>query len=101
MTDAEPFKDEGDGLDESLVPHDSGTAGVFDISDDEIYVLSSELAKHSGHVTFIFDSCHSGDAMKGVGKKRAIRDVAKSPSRPLLRRSGRRHDSRATRGRPQ
>lgn len=64
--------DEIDGLDETLVPHDSRTPGIFDISDDELNGLLGELARKTKNVTFIFDSCHSGAAARGGNTVRSI-----------------------------
>lgn len=66
-------KDEIDGYDESLVPHDSRTEGVFDISDDEISGLLNQLTEKTRNVTFIFDSCHSGSASRGGNTIRMIK----------------------------
>src|SRR5262249_19028508 len=52
--------DELDGWDETIVPQDSRTDGVFDISDDEINGLLQEITQKTQNVTMIFDSCHSG-----------------------------------------
>jgi hypothetical protein len=60
MTDREG--DEPDGLDETIVPHDSGrgTAPNRDITDDEIYERLVRLTAKTPYVTLIFDCCHSG-----------------------------------------
>ena len=60
--------DEPDGLDETIVPHDSGRAdpetGIGpanrDITDDEIYERLRKLSAKTDAITLIFDSCHSG-----------------------------------------
>jgi hypothetical protein len=67
--------DELDGLDETIVPHDSrDPAGkVFDISDDEINSLLQELSKKTQNITFIFDSCNSGTVTRGANKKSVSR----------------------------
>jgi len=57
---------EPDGLDETLVPHDSRTAGVYDIKDWELGQLLDELTQHSDNVTVILDCCHSGSGTKDV-----------------------------------
>lgn len=59
--------DEGDGADETLVAYDSRTAGKADISDDTIETWLAGLTPHTGNVTVIFDSCHSGDGTKSIG----------------------------------
>ncbi|MEM7355534.1 MAG: caspase family protein, partial [Acidobacteriota bacterium] len=59
MTDREG--DEGDGLDETLVPVDSGRtkAENRDISDDEINHWAAGVLAVTSHLTLIFDCCHS------------------------------------------
>ena len=60
MTDRE--NDESDGLDETIVPYDSGRGSREnrDITDDEIYFRLLPLARKTPYVTLIFDCCHSG-----------------------------------------
>jgi hypothetical protein len=65
----------------TIVPHDSRTNGVFDISADELRGLFSLLAEKTKNVTFIFDSCHSGMVLKDVATARA-RVVAPDPRDP-------------------
>lgn len=57
--------DEPDHKDETLVPYDSrelveGVESEYDIVDDEIDELFTELKQYSNNIVFIFDSCHSG-----------------------------------------
>jgi len=66
--------DEKDSWDETLVPYDSRTAGVFDIRDDEIQDLLIELSQYTANVTFILDSCHSGTGTRGELEAREVRD---------------------------
>ncbi len=65
----------------TIVPHDSRTEGVYDISADELRGLFSLLAEKTKNVTFIFDSCHSGMVLKDVATARA-RVVAPDPRDP-------------------
>ena len=60
MTDLEG--DEPDGLDETIVPYDSGRAPYEnrDIKDDEIYLWLKSLTARTSSVTLVFDCCHSG-----------------------------------------
>ncbi len=60
MTDLEG--DEPDGLDETIVPYDSGRAPYEnrDIKDDEIYLWLKDLTAKTSSVTLVFDCCHSG-----------------------------------------
>lgn len=57
-----PEHDEPDGMDETIVPHDSGRGlqPNRDISDDELYLYLQQLSQMTPYVTFIFDCCHSG-----------------------------------------
>ena len=61
-----PERDEPDGWDETLVPHDSGRVPCpnRDITDDEIYVWLQRLTARTPYVTLIFDCCHSGTAVR-------------------------------------
>jgi hypothetical protein len=64
MTDVEG--DEPDGLDETIVPSDSGRAPHEnrDIKDDEIYLWLKDLTAKTSNVTLIFDCCHSGTIVR-------------------------------------
>ncbi len=76
--------DESDGLDETIVPHDSRDpeGKVFDISDDEINGLLRELSQKKAKITFIFDSCNSGTVTRGPGKKRQAPKDERMPPQP-------------------
>ncbi|MCA9468528.1 MAG: caspase family protein [Nitrospira sp.] len=91
MRDAEGDQgDEIDGLDETIVPHDSRTDGVFDISDDEINGLLEQLTQKTKNVTVILDSCHSGAAARGGTTVREIApDDRVPPPAPAYARSSR------------
>jgi hypothetical protein len=65
----------------TIVPYDSRTEGVYDISADELRGLFSLLAQKTENVTFIFDSCHSGLMLKDVATASA-RVVAPDPREP-------------------
>lgn len=64
MTDLEG--DEPDGLDETIVPYDSGRHSHEnrDIKDDEIYLWLKDLTAKTSNVTLIFDCCHSGTIVR-------------------------------------
>ena len=49
--------DEGDGVDETLLAHDSRADGG-DIVDDEVREWLAELGKYTRNITVILDSCH-------------------------------------------
>jgi len=55
----------------TIVPHDSRTDGVYDISADELRGLFSLLSEKTKNVTFIFDSCHSGLELRDIATARA------------------------------
>lgn len=60
MTDREG--DEPDGMDETIMPYDSGRGDDpnRDITDDDIYAWLLDVTRKTDNVTLIFDSCHSG-----------------------------------------
>ena len=74
--------DETDGYDESIVPYDSGRRNNpgRDITDDEINTLLRRLTDKTANVTFIFDSCHSGTAVRGAGLARTIEPDDRPPT---------------------
>lgn len=57
-----PEQDEPDGLDETILPADTGRGADpnRDISDDEIYGWLLQITARTPHVTLIVDCCHSG-----------------------------------------
>ncbi len=57
---------EPDGLDETLVPYDSRTPGIFDIKDWELGGLIEELNAYSDNITVILDCCHSGSGTRDI-----------------------------------
>ncbi len=60
-------KDETDNWDETIVPHDSRTPGIFDISDDQLNGLMKALTQKTKNVTVILDSCNSGTGLRAAG----------------------------------
>lgn len=62
--------DEPDGLDETILPFDTGRTHHGDenrdIKDDEIYDLIKRLNAKTPYVTLIFDSCHSGTMSRDI-----------------------------------
>jgi hypothetical protein len=66
MTDREG--DEPDGLDETIVPNDSGRAPHpnRDITDDELYAWIRGVTGKTQNLTLIFDCCHSGTITRDV-----------------------------------
>jgi Caspase domain len=84
VKDRDPVGTEGyetDGYDESIVPYDSGRdeAPNRDILDDELNALLRRLTDRTPHVTFIFDSCHSGTAIRGAGPARTVKPDHRPP----------------------
>ncbi|NER79775.1 MAG: caspase family protein, partial [Leptolyngbya sp. SIO1D8] len=58
---------EPDGYLETLVPQDSRTEGIYDISDKEIAILLEDLAAAKGeNITVVLDSCHSGSGTRDI-----------------------------------
>ena len=68
--------DEADGVDETLVPHDSDVIGNSDIRDDDLEKRITELRKYTTNIVFMADSCHSGTITRGAGKKGFEREIA-------------------------
>lgn len=79
--------DEEDGLDETIVPVDSGRAPHpnREITDDEIYSWLLRLTEKTPYVTLIFDCCHSatitrddfGEKVRGIERDL---DAVREPS---------------------
>ncbi|HYN85774.1 MAG TPA: caspase family protein, partial [Pyrinomonadaceae bacterium] len=79
-------KDEGDGVDETLVASDSRDSfrttaaglkvktftGTGDIVDDEIDGWFGALSQSTNNITFIMDSCHSGTVTRNIGTPRRV-----------------------------
>lgn len=72
MRDQEGGDEVFDQMDETIVPHDSRTPGKFDIRDDQLNGLFTQLVKKTKYVTFILDSCHSGSGIRGTGVPRQV-----------------------------
>jgi hypothetical protein len=56
--------DEADGLDETIVAHDSRQPGVPDITDDELDRRFDRL--RTRRALLVFDSCHSGTVTRSI-----------------------------------
>lgn len=63
-----------DGKDETLVTHNSKDieGKNFDITDDEIFALTSELRRWTDNIVYIFDSCHSGSGTRNSDDVRRV-----------------------------
>ena len=88
MTDREG--DEPDGMDETLVPIDSGRAPSpnRDITDDEIHLWLARVGEKTPFVTIVLDCCHSGTAVRdAASKERRVepdtRSVDELPPSPI------------------
>jgi len=55
---------EPSGYDETIVPHDSRTPGIFDILDKELAQLIETVEKKGVQVTIFMDCCHSGSGTR-------------------------------------
>ncbi len=74
--------DESDGVDETIVAHDSDRNGVKDIPDDDFDAFYKELSRYTTNIVFMFDSCHSGTVTRGGSPKSVERNIkTKSNSR--------------------
>ncbi|MEI2583872.1 caspase family protein [Scytonema sp. PRP1] len=65
MTDREG--DKPDGMDETIMPYDTGHKDPHenrDITDDELYEWLLRLSEKTPYITLIFDSCHSGGIVR-------------------------------------
>ena len=69
-----------DHKDETFVTYDSqdSPGKNYDITDDEIFSLTSELRRYTDNIVYIFDSCHSGSGT------RDSQDVRRLPERKTL-----------------
>lgn len=85
--------DEPDGVDETLVLHDSFSATpsepdwqVPQLRDDEFNAMLTELYELAPNLTVILDSCHSGSGTRDVGfdaKQRFVRTDQLDRSSPI------------------
>jgi triacylglycerol esterase/lipase EstA (alpha/beta hydrolase family) len=71
-----------DGLNETLVCHDSRTPDVFDLADKELAYLLDHISAKCKHVLVILDSCHSGDGTRGLEDKARLAATSRM-TRPL------------------
>ena len=55
------------GYNQTLVCHDSRTAGAPDLSDKELAILIDEVARRGAHTVAILDCCHAGGATRSTG----------------------------------
>lgn len=87
MTDREG--DEGDGLDETFVPVDSGREidENRDVTDDEVNHWAAGVLEVTPHLTLIFDCCHGGTLQRPGWRVRCVppdlRPVELLPPSPI------------------
>jgi hypothetical protein len=74
---ARPDLAEGDRLDETIVPSDSGrgTDPNRDLVDDELHAWLTRVTAGTPNVTLVFDCCHSGTVVRDLDFGLAARDV--------------------------
>jgi hypothetical protein len=74
---ARPDLAEGDRLDETIVPGDSGRGADpnRDITDDEVHAWLTAVTAVTPNVTLVFDCCHSGTVVRDLGFGLSARDV--------------------------
>jgi hypothetical protein len=80
---------EADGLDETILPHDTGRSGDapnLDIRDKEIHAWLERITAVTGNVTLIFDSCHSGGVTRDAtgAKARWVKPDLRPPDHHAL-----------------
>jgi pimeloyl-ACP methyl ester carboxylesterase len=57
---------EPDGLDETVVCHDSRSEGGWDLADKELATLIRAVEEGGGHVSIVLDCCHSGSGTRAA-----------------------------------
>lgn len=65
VLDTNKDEDEEDGLDETILFHDSRVGNVKDLVDDELNAMLARLYARTHNVVLILDSCNSGTASRG------------------------------------
>ena len=73
---------EPDGYDETLVPHDSRTPGVYDIADKELAMLILEVEQRGAQVLVFLDCCHAGSGTRGLTSAAVRTCLADDRARP-------------------
>ncbi|RIL11788.1 hypothetical protein DCC79_03705 [bacterium] len=64
----DPTGTEPDGLDETLVAHDSRLPDVFDVKDWELAARIEKLTALTDNVTIVLDACHSGSGTRAIAE---------------------------------
>lgn len=71
----DPTQTEPDGLDETLVCHDSRLPDHYDLKDWELGLLLDEAAQYTHNITVILDCCHSGGGTRAGETTKPIADT--------------------------
>ena len=69
---------EPDGLDETLVLHDSRADGGYDLADVELGALVREITARGAHVFVVLDCCHSGSGLREADG--AVTGIRRAPT---------------------
>lgn len=84
--------DEPDGLDETIVPYDSGRGTGpegprpnRDITDDELLRVLARIAGKTANLTVLFDCCHSGSGMRDLDNRHRSAPADQRPAAELGR----------------
>lgn len=75
-----------EGVDETLVCHDSRLPGQHDLADKELAVLLAQVAKNHPHIAVVLDCCHSGSGTRIADDFKAEQPKLTAPrnlNRPL------------------
>jgi uncharacterized caspase-like protein len=80
---------EPDGLNETLVLHDSRSVDGYDLADKELAQLVAEASATGAHVLVVLDCCHSGSGTRaaledGLTIRRAPTDTRLRPAQSYL-----------------
>lgn len=75
-TDFDGNADETDGMDETILLHDSRSGNVGDLIDDEFNTLLAEVYGKTENITVLVDACNSGTATRGVDVVGGVTDDA-------------------------
>lgn len=71
----DPTGTEPDGLDETLVCHDSRLPDRYDLKDWELGLLLDEAARYTHNITVVLDCCHAGGGTRTGLTTKAIADT--------------------------
>lgn len=72
--------EEGDGFDETLVPHDGRQEGIFDITDDEQDELFGRLSAKTPHIVAVFDCGFANIRERPADRSRGLPVDTRTPN---------------------